>query len=91
MFITELQSGHVIHAILLFLRQGKYKQAKEAYEQFEKLEGTEPQVKATALKQLGKSSYFTPIICNVCTCWGIISLDNFILSKKKSLIVLLNY
>lgn len=64
----------MIHVILLSLLQGKYKQAKEAYEQFEKLEGTEPQVKATALKQLGKSSYFTPIICNVCTCWGLSAL-----------------
>ncbi|XP_065925044.1 lysine-specific demethylase 6A isoform X3 [Magallana gigas] len=41
---------HIAHLLEI---QGKYKQAKEAYEQFEKLEGTEPQVKATALKQLG--------------------------------------
>ena len=34
--------------------QGKYKQAKEAYEQFVQCEGIEDTHKATAHKQLGK-------------------------------------
>ncbi|XP_048748204.1 histone demethylase UTY-like isoform X2 [Ostrea edulis] len=41
---------HIAHLLEI---QGKYKQAKEAYEQFESQDGNEPQVKATALKQLG--------------------------------------
>lgn len=48
--------------------QGKYKQAKEAYEQFESQEGNEPQVKATALKQLGKSSLFSQYSFIYCYC-----------------------
>ncbi|XP_062589237.1 lysine-specific demethylase 6A-like [Saccostrea cucullata] len=41
---------HIAHLLEI---QGKYKQAKEAYEHFESPDVSEPQVKATALKQLG--------------------------------------
>ncbi|KAL3847276.1 hypothetical protein ACJMK2_018196, partial [Sinanodonta woodiana] len=41
-----------LHIAHLFEVQGKYKQAKEAYEQFLTLDGKDP-VKAVALKQLG--------------------------------------
>ena len=40
---------------MLFIFQGKYKQAKEAYEQFVQSEGIEDIHKATAHKQLGRS------------------------------------
>ncbi|KAL5004976.1 hypothetical protein ScPMuIL_018432, partial [Solemya velum] len=41
---------HIAHLLEV---QGKYKQAKEAYEQFLQIEGTEKSVRGTALKQLG--------------------------------------
>lgn len=65
MMLQKFRYGNPQLYVHLFIFQGKTKAAREAYEKFLQIDNLPPNLKATALRQLGMcDSYFNMYFCD---------------------------